>query len=453
MTVVTVTAKKESLDTVVGIGFSRKDENSPLFIAEIDEYSIFKMTPLRVGLIVLKINGQDMIWSHPQEAVNLIRMAKAGRELSITVEGFVVNLTTSHLRDDSFNTGISLKNVNNDIVISRINDDSIFANTDLKRGMKILSINTITVNTVEMAMDLILLLGWLQRRKLKIVAVGTYQKNKKGRTLLESKRRTVPRWEEDKDSFPSTTNIINVDILAANDQDVPTCSSNKKKTTEQQSHDYEIIDLCDHEETSSMSFEVQKELLLENQQKDPTNTTTTTSTTSINVTTNTPIDDTAKEMVINGDDHHYEMDTSTLYSDDNNFAFFDRICSSLFNDQQTLLTSAYHSKLPTMKNNFKRRKIDRKLQQKNLKQEKKRSMMSQDDLFVAATASTTTTTTTTKKHKRTAKKKRGEIEESDDTENQKQQQQPRVRLHTPKFLNKRRMPKVGPSHWKRLGPD
>ena len=134
---------------------------------------------------------------------------------------------------------------------------------------------------------------------------------------------------------------------------------------------------------------------------------------------------------------HDELDASVLFNDEHNFFFLDRICSSLF-DQQTLLSSAYHSKHPTMKNNFKRRKVDRKYQQKNRKQETKRRMMSQEDLFTAATPDST--------------KKCIEFDDTENRQEQQQQQKPRDRLHTPKFHNKR-LPKVGPNHWKRLGPD
>jgi hypothetical protein len=169
MTLVTVTANKATPDVLAGVGFSRLDENSPLILAHLDESGLFGKSPLILGLIVTKINGKDMMWEHPRDAADEIK--KASGSISITAEGFVAKIT----KGQKTPTGLVLEDTKaGDIVIADIREDSMFATSELKVGMTILSINTKPCPKP----------AWraihkLQRSagRIKVVAVGGYPKN------------------------------------------------------------------------------------------------------------------------------------------------------------------------------------------------------------------------------------------------------------------------------------
>jgi hypothetical protein len=169
MTLVTVTANKATSDVLAGVGFSRLDENSPLLLAHLDESGLFGKSPLILGLTVTKINGKDMMWEHPRDAADEIK--KASGSISITVEGFVAKVTKGRKTP----TGLVLEDTKaGGIVIADIREDSMFATSELKVGMQILSINARPCPKP----------AWraihkLQRSagRIKVVAVGGYPKN------------------------------------------------------------------------------------------------------------------------------------------------------------------------------------------------------------------------------------------------------------------------------------
>jgi hypothetical protein len=169
MTLVTVTANKATPDVLAGVGFSRLDEKSPLILAHLDESGLFGKSPLILGLTVTKINGKDMMWVHPRDAADEIK--KASGSISITAEGFVAKVRKGRKTP----TGLVLEDTKEgEIVIADIREDSMFATSELKVGMKILSINTRPCPKP----------AWraihkLQRSagRIKVVAVGGYPKD------------------------------------------------------------------------------------------------------------------------------------------------------------------------------------------------------------------------------------------------------------------------------------
>jgi hypothetical protein len=84
MTIVKVKFAKSSREAIYGISFARKDEGSPLTISQIPE-GLCSKTPLRPGLTVLELNGEDARRMNPQEAFGTLVMYD-DTELSITAE-------------------------------------------------------------------------------------------------------------------------------------------------------------------------------------------------------------------------------------------------------------------------------------------------------------------------------------------------------------------------------
>eukprot|EP00980_Cylindrotheca_fusiformis_P004579 scaffold981_cov119-Cylindrotheca_fusiformis.AAC.3 len=136
MTLLTVTAEKSSPDAYAGVGFTRDDKHSPLILATIDSFGIFGRTPLIPGLVVQKINGENMMWEHPRKAAEEI-MNSIG-SVSITAEGFVAIVRKSRKTP----TGLVLRDTKDGaIVIADIKEDSMFASSELEIGMQLLTIN------------------------------------------------------------------------------------------------------------------------------------------------------------------------------------------------------------------------------------------------------------------------------------------------------------------------
>jgi C-terminal processing protease CtpA/Prc len=150
MTVVKVTVFKPSKGSKLGIRLTRKDDSSPLTISGISYHGLFSKTPLVPGLVVLQIDDQEVTWMSPKEACDILRSVDNG-DVSVTAEGFVGKIVRK--RTDE-NLGIIKRNYDNgvfigenknkshdDIFIARIKEESKFFNTDIKTGMKIISIN------------------------------------------------------------------------------------------------------------------------------------------------------------------------------------------------------------------------------------------------------------------------------------------------------------------------
>jgi membrane-associated protease RseP (regulator of RpoE activity) len=166
MTIVTVGTKKASPNEIVGIGFSRKDDNSPLTIAEVHEKGLFAKSPLVKGLVIKKINGKNMTFAHPRDAAQEI--LKSPSYVTISAEGFVARVK----KPKKATAGIVLKDTNNEVIISKVKRNSLFSDTDLKAGMKIISINREKApSTASEAINIIKQTDG----KLKVVAVSGYQ--------------------------------------------------------------------------------------------------------------------------------------------------------------------------------------------------------------------------------------------------------------------------------------
>ncbi|CAJ1945152.1 unnamed protein product [Cylindrotheca closterium] len=140
MTVVKVAVNKRFRRSKLGLKFSQQDESSPLIISKISEGGLFDETPLVEGLVVLKINDEDVTWMSPKKADSILHKTKKGR-ITVTAEGFVGKIVRQSIDEK---IGIVLhkpRDSSDDIFIWQIKGHSKFAGTDLKPGMKIITIN------------------------------------------------------------------------------------------------------------------------------------------------------------------------------------------------------------------------------------------------------------------------------------------------------------------------
>ena len=120
-----VAVNKEFRRSKLGLKFSRQDESLPLTISKISEGGLFEQTPLIEGLVVLKINDEDVTWMSPKKADNILRQTKRGR-LTVTAEGFVGKIVRESRGEK---LGIVLhkpRDSSDDIFIWRIKEQSKF---------------------------------------------------------------------------------------------------------------------------------------------------------------------------------------------------------------------------------------------------------------------------------------------------------------------------------------
>jgi hypothetical protein len=129
-----------------GLSFARDSPNGPLIISKIDPDGLFADTQLVEGLIILTLQGKDVTWMDPNDAnamlqpTNNMLLWSEYEEMTISVEGFVGKIIRNK-RDESL--GIILRESidKNALSIEKIEEGSKFLNTELKEGMKLVSIN------------------------------------------------------------------------------------------------------------------------------------------------------------------------------------------------------------------------------------------------------------------------------------------------------------------------
>ena len=137
MTIVAV-AGIPSLSLRPGISFACASKSSSLLtISAVAKDGVFGRSPLVPGMVVLTINGQEATWVDPKDAQSLV---KSGDSISITVEAFIAKIVRKKRTEK---LGIVLKEPKGEkgLLIEEIAQESPFANTDLKPGMKIVNIN------------------------------------------------------------------------------------------------------------------------------------------------------------------------------------------------------------------------------------------------------------------------------------------------------------------------
>eukprot|EP00980_Cylindrotheca_fusiformis_P009054 scaffold1949_cov119-Cylindrotheca_fusiformis.AAC.8 len=140
MTVDVITAVKGTVDSKYGISFCRKTAESPVMIKEVRKEGIFAQQGLVPGMVVKSVNGEKVQWKRPTDAATILAQTGVGTEVSVAVECFTGSVHRNH---KSQKWGLTLKNSTkkSGIFISCIEEDGLFASTELKAGMKVIRIN------------------------------------------------------------------------------------------------------------------------------------------------------------------------------------------------------------------------------------------------------------------------------------------------------------------------
>mmetsp|Transcript_30030 Transcript_30030/g.72104 ORF Transcript_30030/g.72104 Transcript_30030/m.72104 type:complete len:209 (-) Transcript_30030:135-761(-) len=140
MTVQVISGVRDTVDSKYGISFCRKTTDSPVIIKEVRKEGIFAKHGLVPGMVVKAVNGVEVQWKRPTEAATLLAQTDVGQEVSLTVESFT---GTVHRSNKYQKWGLTLKNSTkmSGIYISGIEDDGLFATTELAAGMKVIRIN------------------------------------------------------------------------------------------------------------------------------------------------------------------------------------------------------------------------------------------------------------------------------------------------------------------------
>lgn len=140
MVVKVITGRKETVDSKYGISFCRKTAESPVIIKEVRKEGIFAKQGLVPGMVVKSVNGEKVQWKRPADAATILAQTGLGTEVSVEVEAFTGTVCRTH---KSQKWGLTLKNSTkmSGIFISALEDDGLFAATELKPGMKVIRIN------------------------------------------------------------------------------------------------------------------------------------------------------------------------------------------------------------------------------------------------------------------------------------------------------------------------
>jgi len=139
----TAVAHKSTLQMLCGIGM--KTQNGSLTITSIDPNGLFANSGLEVGMIVKTINNIPVAGKTAAEATQLIKDAVG--QVTIVVTGcesrsYHESITTTVYKPTAhMKCGIGMKTQNGSLIISSIDPDGLFANTRMKVGMIVKTIN------------------------------------------------------------------------------------------------------------------------------------------------------------------------------------------------------------------------------------------------------------------------------------------------------------------------
>eukprot|EP00980_Cylindrotheca_fusiformis_P000542 scaffold133_cov115-Cylindrotheca_fusiformis.AAC.2 len=139
---VVATVFKESKDQKCGIGFCQDDPDDPITISSLSEYGLFKNTGLRIGMQVVSVNGTDVDGFTRKKAIQLLRDAEG--ELTVVAQSNVVTFVATvfkQSKDQKSGIGFRQNSPDDPITISSLAEDGLFANTDLRIGMQVVSVN------------------------------------------------------------------------------------------------------------------------------------------------------------------------------------------------------------------------------------------------------------------------------------------------------------------------
>ena len=139
---ISVTVTKETVDTKLGITLA--DMNGKIVVTNISEDSLFANTPLVSGLRLLCINSTLCKGIGKTEAVDVFKRAEGDITVIAEKVGLITVVATKETAESKI--GIGLKDMSGMVIVSSISEDSIFKDSELKVGHKVLSINKMSVD-------------------------------------------------------------------------------------------------------------------------------------------------------------------------------------------------------------------------------------------------------------------------------------------------------------------
>jgi membrane-associated protease RseP (regulator of RpoE activity) len=149
---------KESKDQKCGISLRQALPSDPVTISGLSVDGLFVNTDLRIGMEVASVNGVDIDGMTSLKAIQLVIDAEG--DLTVVgkaVAGGAVAVVFKEFKDQK--CGITLKQVfpSDPVIVSGIGEDGLFAKTDLKVGMQVMSINNVAVEdmTKEQAIQIV----------------------------------------------------------------------------------------------------------------------------------------------------------------------------------------------------------------------------------------------------------------------------------------------------------
>jgi len=134
---ITVTVTKDTPGAKCGINV--KNVDGTILVTNINPTGLFADTELKAGMKIVRVNKKEAAGLATTDAMKLFKQAKG--EVTVTAEyvGYV-GVTVYKEKKDA-KVGIKVKEKDGNIYVSSIGEDSLFAGTDLKVGMKILTVN------------------------------------------------------------------------------------------------------------------------------------------------------------------------------------------------------------------------------------------------------------------------------------------------------------------------
>jgi membrane-associated protease RseP (regulator of RpoE activity) len=149
---------KESKDQKCGISLRQALPPDPVTISRLDADGLFANTDLRIGMEVVSVNGVLIDGMTRIKAIQQVKDAEG--DLTVVgkaVAGGAVAVVFKESKDEK--CGITLRQTvpSGPVTVSGIGEDGLFAKTDLKAGMQVISINNVAVEgmTKEQAIQIV----------------------------------------------------------------------------------------------------------------------------------------------------------------------------------------------------------------------------------------------------------------------------------------------------------
>lgn len=139
---VSIAVQKDSPTTKIGVGLNTI--NGVTAISGITEDGLFAGTALKEGMRLVSVNNTLVQGLTKAEAIDLFK--KATGDIFVLAEDIGIITVTVTKETPTSKVGIGLKDMFNSVVISTISKDGLFANSNLKIGHKLISVNKVSCN-------------------------------------------------------------------------------------------------------------------------------------------------------------------------------------------------------------------------------------------------------------------------------------------------------------------